>query len=94
MYFDRLPVCVCVTCESCLACVSVCVHLAKSVCPSVTSVLSVVVAFDRGHSLGAVADLEGGGESAAAPSFGRRTDAVAVLLISDSCETCTSEYSK
>jgi len=60
MYFDRLPVCVCNMCKSGLACVSVCVHLAKSVCPSVTSVLSVVVAFDRGHSLGAVADLEGG----------------------------------
>ena len=28
------------------------------------------------------------------PPLGRRTDAVTLLLISDSCETCTSEYSK
>ena len=34
-----------------------------------------------------------GGEPAPSP-LGRRTDAVTVLLISDNCKTCTSEYSK
>jgi len=34
------------------------------------------------------------GRAGSAPPPGRRTDAVAVLLISDSCKTCTSEFSK
>jgi len=44
-----------------------------------------------------VADLERGTNRVHPLSplpLGRRTDAVTVLLISDSCKTCTSEYSQ
>jgi len=43
-----------------------------------------------------VADAEGAEPAPPPPltPFGRRTDAATVLLISDNCKTCTSEYSK
>jgi len=41
-----------------------------------------------------VVDLEGASWLCPPPPFGRRTDAVTVLLTSDNCKTCTSEFSK